>query len=568
MNAFAYDNLSVSSDGSVPRTPSPGSSHHFDDQISFPMSSSMGFDSVFNADSVPSASTFTNDYSLGPPRHYAAVDIPPSWQNHAHGAPMLQPVQGPGRASLLQELYDHELPPEHLPHSNGHHPHDTYYQHSAEPHYQNGGADWSNMTPPSSSNGLPGSPHVPPPMRAPHDSMVRRNTFPYVRHDHEANGNGHYAPHPPPHYVDHPQMMPPFGRPDMVYGEPMPMNGHMPLSAEPSALHGSRMEDGFGGHMHPDERHHQPHHPYHPMHHDGSVKLEEGGPVMIPSHGGFYRPPSSGGMMPYLSPHTGLPIQHTDDAASKETQYLRRRCFNCHTTEPPSWRRSTLNPGKIVCNKCGLYERTHLRPRPLRFDELRAGNKARKAAAAKTTTGSPKQRPMKKDSGDTIARRASVSSNSSVGASSDWDDGASVYSTGSSSSFNSPATSTFSIPRDSASASPPMGNAESGIRLPTGGLNDIASMPPMRDSAHMPHKSASGPAAYYPSYQSDVHSGGRRNTVNLPLGASAPVSADALRRPLSSHGEASVPEQWSGVPAEDVTPTQGPTASPKPLAVA
>ncbi|KAG5219933.1 Homobasidiomycete-specific transcription factor [Salix suchowensis] len=68
--------------------------------------------------------------------------------------------------------------------------------------------------------------------------------------------------------------------------------------------------------------------------------------------------------------------------ASKETQYLRRRCFNCHTTEPPSWRRSTLNPGKIVCNKCGLYERTHLRPRPLRFDELRAGNKARKNSSA------------------------------------------------------------------------------------------------------------------------------------------------------------------------------------------
>ncbi|KAJ7778535.1 hypothetical protein B0H16DRAFT_1230021, partial [Mycena metata] len=63
---------------------------------------------------------------------------------------------------------------------------------------------------------------------------------------------------------------------------------------------------------------------------------------------------------------------HTDDAASKATQYLRRQCFTCHTTEASSWRRSTLNPGKIVCNKCGLYERTHLRARPLRFDELRA----------------------------------------------------------------------------------------------------------------------------------------------------------------------------------------------------
>ncbi|KAJ7218598.1 hypothetical protein GGX14DRAFT_341613, partial [Mycena pura] len=63
---------------------------------------------------------------------------------------------------------------------------------------------------------------------------------------------------------------------------------------------------------------------------------------------------------------------YTDDVAAKETLRLKRKCFNCLTTEPPSWRRSTLNPGKIVCNKCGLYERTHLGARPLRFDELRA----------------------------------------------------------------------------------------------------------------------------------------------------------------------------------------------------
>ncbi|SJL02502.1 uncharacterized protein ARMOST_05833 [Armillaria ostoyae] len=116
-----------------------------------------------------------------------------------------------------------------------------------------------------------------------------------------------------------------------------------------------------------------PHHHHHPHHHQ------------------FYQPfPSPPPPSYTLSPHTGLPVQHTDDAASKETQYLRRRCFNCHTTEPPSWRRSTLNPGKIVCNKCGLYERTHLRPRPLRFDELRAGNKARKAAAG----GAPQKKPL------------------------------------------------------------------------------------------------------------------------------------------------------------------------------
>ena len=77
-------------------------------------------------------------------------------------------------------------------------------------------------------------------------------------------------------------------------------------------------------------------------------------------------------------PHPGLLVQHTDNTTSKEMQYLRLRCFNCHTTEPPSWRCSTLNPGKIICNKCGLYERTHLHPRPLRLDELRAGSKTRK----------------------------------------------------------------------------------------------------------------------------------------------------------------------------------------------
>ncbi|KAJ7334909.1 hypothetical protein DFH08DRAFT_637595, partial [Mycena albidolilacea] len=60
-----------------------------------------------------------------------------------------------------------------------------------------------------------------------------------------------------------------------------------------------------------------------------------------------------------------------DDAATTLTQYLRHRCFVCHTTEASAWRRSTLSLGKVVCNKCGLYERTHLRVRPLQFDELR-----------------------------------------------------------------------------------------------------------------------------------------------------------------------------------------------------
>ncbi|KAG6891320.1 hypothetical protein C0992_009201 [Termitomyces sp. T32_za158] len=177
----------------------------------------------------------------------------------------------------------------------------------------------------------------------------------------------------------------------------------------------------------------------------------------------------------FLAPHNALHVQHTDDAASKETQYLRRRCFNCHTTEPPSWRRSTLNPGKIVCNKCGLYERTHLRPRPLRFDELRAGNKAR---ANKSKTASPKQIKKEPREFGGLVRRSSVSSSSGSGTS-DWDDNVSVYSSGSAppTSFNSPSTHTFpldlDLERDSNSTSPP----RDGIRLPAAPLSDLALAP-------------------------------------------------------------------------------------------
>lgn len=222
-------------------------------------------------------------------------------------------------------------------------------------------------------------------------------------------------------------------RPDTIYGEPMGMSDRQP-HIEPSALHGhSRLDEPFLHSMSS-----SPHGSFREFEHhlDDGVKLEDASPVIVPSQTAFYRPPSGGAMHPmsmsYLSPHTGLPVQHTDDAASKETQYLRRRCFNCHTTEPPSWRRSTLNPGKIVCNKCGLYERTHLRPRPLRFDELRAGNKARKQTKGVLGSPSPKQKLgagglVKKEPREFgLVRRSSVSSTASSvhsgSGTSDWDD--------------------------------------------------------------------------------------------------------------------------------------------------
>jgi hypothetical protein len=96
-----------------------------------------------------------------------------------------------------------------------------------------------------------------------------------------------------------------------------------------------------------------------------TIKSEPTSSVVVPTQSPYYsRPPSvasslSSGPVP---PHHIVHVVFTDDAASKETQYLRRRCHNCQQVEPPSWRRSHLVPGKIVCNRCGLYERTHLRP--------------------------------------------------------------------------------------------------------------------------------------------------------------------------------------------------------------
>ncbi|KAF7345101.1 hypothetical protein MVEN_01673800 [Mycena venus] len=68
------------------------------------------------------------------------------------------------------------------------------------------------------------------------------------------------------------------------------------------------------------------------------------------------------------------------DASFKDKQRLRRHCYNCKTLDAsavartfysPSWRRSALRPGKIVCIQCALFERKYSRPRPLFFHEIR-----------------------------------------------------------------------------------------------------------------------------------------------------------------------------------------------------
>ncbi|KAH8118398.1 hypothetical protein DFH11DRAFT_1796705 [Phellopilus nigrolimitatus] len=563
MESTLFDAVTVSSDSSLPQTPSPRSSvildHPFDNlkpPVDFePLESHSIFADAYN--NYPDSEPITH-----------SMENPAMW-NGPHAGPFFASQrQGNHGGSLLQELHGQDYM-DHL---------DAY-----SPPPLTSGSEWNGTPAP-----LP-HPALPPHMQHEH-SMSRRASFPSVRHDRDESMH-HVLPHymqdePGGHYGA-------YASRDAFYAEPLSMDSGSPqpaLSAEPSALH---------GHMHLGSPPHleesylcgsvSPHPSYREM--EEGIKLEDAAPVIVPSQHIFYpRPPSQAGQLPpmplYMAPHAAIPIQHTDDAASKETQYLRRRCFNCHTTEPPSWRRSTLNPGKIVCNKCGLYERTHLRPRPQRFDELRAGNKSRKHSSAKILSGStsPKEQQqqqgsvVKKEQGeyefDAPSRRGSVSSSSVHSASSDFDDNVSIYSSvGSTSGMesynNSPLISSFSIPRISPSSSPQMNGSEvGGIRLPNAPFNDIASV---QSISHSPRKAATVP--YFNSNGrpiSPASSVSGSDYMNMRRG-SMPVDSSHNASPLMNGGSAlGLPEVtgWQPVPLGDLDSksARSRSSSRKPLA--
>lgn len=405
MEPLQFDNYTSYSDASTPRTPSPRTSIGSDDLQYHP---SPAFKPSMDLPAL-SRHIFSEN-----PGDEGGIIPEHGW--HAPYPSHYPHIQSASRGSLLEELYDHEIPDHGIPQ-------DVYVDSHHPQHPEMQGNGWSNGLPQTAH----GEHHLAHPPRHMHDvAMTRRATFPYVRQD---RGDAMpYSP-APPFLGDHDSLggSPYSSRPSTMYSEPLSMDSQSPHAmCEP--LQGHVYDEPFA---HSVSMNNSPHLPYHDFRHMDGIKTEDAVPHIVPSQNQFGRPPSAGmHPLPCLSPHAGILVQHTDDAASKETQYLRRRCFNCHTTEPPSWRRSTLNPGKIVCNKCGLYERTHLRPRPLRFDELRAGSKTRKQPKV---GGSPKggkmlqmvkKEPRESEVDGLMPRRSSVSSSSasSVSGTSDWDD--------------------------------------------------------------------------------------------------------------------------------------------------
>lgn len=123
-----------------------------------------------------------------------------------------------------------------------------------------------------------------------------------------------------------------------------------------------------------------------------------------------------------------------------------------------------------------------------------------------------------------------------------------MYSSGSAppSSFNSPSTQTFPIPRDPNSQSPPLPPQDGGIRLPNAPLSDIASL----QSEQSPHASPSTPrksatAPYYPQNQQQPEYFSRRGSL--------PVPAEMQRRHTASL-DMPIPEVtgWQSVPLSDI----------------
>ncbi|KAG2102571.1 uncharacterized protein F5147DRAFT_746825 [Suillus discolor] len=113
---------------------------------------------------------------------------------------------------------------------------------------------------------------------------------------------------------------------------------------------------------HPEHRYSHDSHPYH-------VSSSYSSPALAHSAASSGRDSSQ---LPYTLPGQSYhAIGYTDDAATKLSDRVRRRCFNCCTTDTSTWRRSNLNPGKVLCNKCGLFERTHGRSRPDQFPHRR-----------------------------------------------------------------------------------------------------------------------------------------------------------------------------------------------------
>ena len=165
-------------------------------------------------------------------------------------------------------------------------------------HHQDGRQypSWANV--PRAAHNIQATLHQHPQQR--HDtSMIRHNTFPYARQDKEDLYLG----------PEHSPSFPP--RSDSLYSETLPIDGpHLSLGPDsrmgrPDQYHMSSPISSYRDFEHPE---------------GSGIKLEDYPSVIVSSQS--YSHPQQNSQLPLVAgcpvPH-GIPIQHTDDAPSKET---------------------------------------------------------------------------------------------------------------------------------------------------------------------------------------------------------------------------------------------------------
>jgi len=201
--------LELSPDSSAPHTPSSPSSFELDDMNNSPQSFHHPLAPKLHPD-VQDPNRIIDSYQYD---HEQGIDT-----SNSHFWSHTDPLAPPQRGSYLSELYDDRMK---IDNSLNNNPiprehHSSMWQDQSHDHDH-----------PSPSD---------------HSQFYRRTSYPQVRNDHSdpIAQQSAFLQSEPGSFLG-----PYTNRADAFYGEPIPMSEHLPLAADPSALHGHHMEEHY-----------------------------------------------------------------------------------------------------------------------------------------------------------------------------------------------------------------------------------------------------------------------------------------------------------------------------------
>ena len=166
-------------------------------------------------------------------------------------------------------------------------------------------------------------------------ATMSNSPSPSVSADRSSNSTPHIRRTPPNLQQQQQPMYPPSYDQRHHYAQRDPIT-HPPYSYPPQSFEPQQRYE-----HHPHSQHPDSHSQYHtqPYFNVPTMAHPQPPPPQMRDNYGRQYPPIN---------QAPVTIVHTDDAATKLTDGIRRRCFNCCTTVTSTWRRSNLSPGKVV----------------------------------------------------------------------------------------------------------------------------------------------------------------------------------------------------------------------------